>query len=101
MYGENTKYHSNPYIQGTTVPCDRPIDMYTVHVYRKTQWSNLVYISISPLCSASLTTPCAPDPIDLTQEDNALQKALALSLQDMQHNTSGAQISLEDQELSR
>ena len=22
MYGENTKYHSNPYIQGTTVPCD-------------------------------------------------------------------------------
>ena len=23
MYGENTKYHGNPYIQGTTVPCDR------------------------------------------------------------------------------
>ena len=23
MYGENTKYHSNPYIQGTTVPCDK------------------------------------------------------------------------------
>ena len=22
MYGQNTKYHSNPYIQGTTVPCD-------------------------------------------------------------------------------
>ena len=22
MYGGNTKYHSNPYIQGTTVPCD-------------------------------------------------------------------------------
>ena len=22
MYGENTKHHSNPYIQGTTVPCD-------------------------------------------------------------------------------
>ena len=22
MYGENTKYNSNPYIQGTTVPCD-------------------------------------------------------------------------------
>ena len=22
MYGENTKYHVNPYIQGTTVPCD-------------------------------------------------------------------------------
>lgn len=41
------------------------------------------------------------DPIDLTQEDNALQKALALSLQDMQQSTSGAQISLEDQELSR
>ena len=25
MYGENTKYHSNSYIQGTTVPCDNPI----------------------------------------------------------------------------
>ena len=23
MYGENTKYHGNPYIQGTTVPCDK------------------------------------------------------------------------------
>ena len=22
LYGGNTKYHSNPYIQGTTVPCD-------------------------------------------------------------------------------
>ena len=22
MYGGNTKYHGNPYIQGTTVPCD-------------------------------------------------------------------------------
>ena len=43
---------------------------------------------------------CSTDPIDLTQEDNALQKALALSLQDLQTST-GAQISLEDQELSR
>ena len=25
MYGGNTKYHSNPYIQGTTVPCDAGI----------------------------------------------------------------------------
>ena len=25
MYGENTKYHGNPYIQGTTVPCDTSI----------------------------------------------------------------------------
>ena len=55
-----------------------------------------VYLHFSPALAL-----CAPDPIDLTQEDNALQKALALSLQDMQHNTSGAQISLEDQELSR
>ena len=23
MYGGNTKYHVNPYIQGTTVPCDK------------------------------------------------------------------------------
>ena len=22
MYGGNTNYHGNPYIQGTTVPCD-------------------------------------------------------------------------------
>jgi hypothetical protein len=42
------------------------------------------------------------NPIDLTQEDNALQKALALSLQEMQQgSTGGPQISLEDQELSR
>ena len=40
-----------------------------------------------------------PDPIDLTHEDDALQKALALSLQEMQQT--GPQISLEDQELSR
>ena len=41
------------------------------------------------------------DPIDLTQEsqDDDLQKALALSLQDMQHQSGG--ISLEDQELSK
>ena len=38
------------------------------------------------------------DPIDLTQDDD-LQKALALSLQDMQHQNGG--ISLEEQELSR
>ena len=25
MYGENTKYHVNPYIQGTTVPCDNKL----------------------------------------------------------------------------
>ena len=25
MYGGNTKYHVNPYIQGTTVPCDTAI----------------------------------------------------------------------------
>ena len=25
MYGENRKHHSNPYIQGTTVPCDTVI----------------------------------------------------------------------------
>ena len=23
MYGGNTNYHGNPYIQGTTVPCDK------------------------------------------------------------------------------
>ncbi|XP_011404322.2 PREDICTED: ubiquitin carboxyl-terminal hydrolase 28-like isoform X1 [Amphimedon queenslandica] len=41
------------------------------------------------------------NPIDLTQEsqDDDLQKALALSLQDMQHQGGG--ISLEDQELSK
>ncbi|CAI8024840.1 Ubiquitin carboxyl-terminal hydrolase 25 [Geodia barretti] len=50
------------------------------------------------LAHANRTT----DPIDLTQEDNALQKALALSLQEMQQgSTGGPQISLEDQELSR
>lgn len=41
------------------------------------------------------------DPIDLTQDsqDDDLQKALALSLQDMQHQ--GGVISLEEQELSK
>ena len=36
MYGGNTKYHSNPYTQGTTVPCDDPVSSATfpteVHV---------------------------------------------------------------------
>ena len=30
MYGGNTNYHVNPYIQGTTVPCDI---LHTVNVY--------------------------------------------------------------------
>lgn len=50
-------------------------------------------------CIPWLSLTCVIDPIDLTQEDNALQKALALSLQEMQHT--GTQISLEDQDLSR
>ena len=43
------------------------------------------------------------DPIDLTGDgDQDLQKALALSLQDMSHPSAGAAaISLEEQELSR
>ena len=62
--------------------------------------------SSSPLLSfptSPHTVHCTPpDPIDLTQEDNALQKTLALSLQEMQQgSTGGPQISLEDQELSR
>ena len=32
MYGENTKYHSNPYIQGTTVPCDTVVTLLLVFV---------------------------------------------------------------------
>ena len=39
MYGENTKYHGNPYIQGTTVPCD-------VHAYI-TRYSSTLYIGIA------------------------------------------------------
>lgn len=42
------------------------------------------------------------DPIDLTGDgDQDLQKALALSLQDMNHSSGAAAISLEEQELSR
>ena len=37
MYGENTKYHSNPYIQGTTVPCD-------THVNREMGYVSSYYI---------------------------------------------------------
>ena len=44
---------------------------------------------------------CA-DPIDLTGDgDQDLQKALALSLQDMNQQSGAAAISLEEQELSR
>ena len=33
MYGGNTNYHVNPYIQGTTVPCDNvPIATYVYHI---------------------------------------------------------------------
>ena len=69
-------------------------------------------------------SPSSPDPIDLTQEDDALQRALALSIQEMQRvdgvgggdkgggggDKGGGEagsgggsggISLEDQELSR
>ena len=34
MYGGNTNYHGNPYIQGTTVPCDTYIYTY-IYIYRK------------------------------------------------------------------
>lgn len=53
------------------------------------------------MCVSS--TPSSSDPIDLTKEDDALQKALALSIQDMQRQqvAGGGQISLEEQELSR
>ena len=67
----------------------------TWHVFNLTFYSGV--LPLSPFLCAPL---CSTDPIDLTQEDNALQKALALSLQDLQTST-GAQISLEDQELSR
>ena len=30
-YGENTKYHSNPYIQGTTVPCDGTTVLFDIY----------------------------------------------------------------------
>ena len=65
------------------------------------------------LCSPLLSSPLLPspslfplpilllDPIDLTKEDDALQKALALSLQEMQQQPDSGGISLEDQELSR
>ena len=39
MYGENTKYHSNPYIQGTTVPCD---NLLVNNVVLIPQWKVLV-----------------------------------------------------------
>ena len=31
MYGGNTKYHVNPYIQGTTVPCDITVVFTTIY----------------------------------------------------------------------
>ena len=48
------------------------------------------------LCASPL-----PDPIDLTGEEDALQKALALSIQEMQRQSGGGGISIEEQELSR
>ena len=67
--------------------------------------------TISPSSSPFLSSPLLPppsslslillDPIDLTKEDDALQKALALSLQEMQQQPDSGGISLEDQELSR
>ena len=50
---------------------------------------------------SSLSLNLLLDPIDLTKEDDALQKALALSLQEMQQQPDSGGISLEDQELSR
>lgn len=42
------------------------------------------------------------DPIDLTKEgDQDMQKALMLSMQDMQSTTGSGVLSLEEQELSR
>ena len=43
------------------------------------------------------------DPIDLTKDggDQDMQKALMLSMQEMQSTTGGGVISLEEQELSR
>ena len=38
MYGGNTKYHVNPYIQGTTVPCD---------TYYGLQLCNHIYIQVN------------------------------------------------------
>ena len=54
---------------------------------------------MSEILSISL---CGLDPIDLTGDgDQDLQKALALSLQDMNQPSGAAAISLEEQELSR
>ena len=57
--------------------------------------------SLLPSPSSSLSLILLLDPIDLTKEDDALQKALALSLQEMQQQPDSGGISLEDQELSR
>lgn len=45
--------------------------------------------------------PQPQDPIDLTGEEDALQKALALSIQEMHRQPGGGGISIEEQELSR
>lgn len=58
-----------------------------------------MYSLLSKILSISI---CGLDPIDLTGDgDQDLQKALALSLQDMNHTSGPAAISLEEQELSR
>ena len=56
MYGENTKHHSNPYIQGTTVPCDiyRPdlgIITYAVRLMNKYE---LLFTSTEAIAAASM-----------------------------------------------
>ena len=59
-------------------------------------------LSSPPLLPPSPPSHTLPlDPIDLTKEDDALQKALALSLQEMNQQPDSGGISLEDQELSR
>ena len=60
-----------------------------------------------PLTTHDFSVPLSLDPIDLTTQDDDLQKALALSIQEMQKQQGGGMvqestnISLEDQELSR
>ena len=61
----------------------------------------LIIVRINDNCYFYKYPLSLSDPIDLTQDsqDDDLQKALALSLQDMQHQ--GGVISLEEQELSK
>lgn len=77
-------------------PAAPPADSDTPTGSTNNSKNKMIIVIFTKILSLSLS-----DPIDLTQDsqDDDLQKALALSLQDMQHQ--GGVISLEEQELSK